>query len=222
MSDYCCISFKKLEGNDVYNFLRKVKTTCLERMEDIAKDEKLYLPYVRKDLFFDIPEKLSDIPKEALTEAKEWACYTVFNFRFFYDEKTSLLGMFGVPSKITDIFDASVVFQTCTDHDYERKEWEGVELFTDIFDKWWNKPDEEIENLLRNDGYAEDEIDIEYGKRSKAYEEIWDKFSKYFYDDGEIFLTILKPWQLDTLKFVALCHNEAYKYQEEEKKLFGG
>lgn len=208
MSDFCNIKFKKLNPEDVYPFIRKIKAAGRNVLDEIAEEEFGFLPYFR-DSFGSIPENMIDVSIEDRAKAREWAV-KVFTFRFFYDSETGLLGAFGLSEPFKKVFDCSVDFQNCSDQDYERKDWEGVELFTNIYDKW-QKVDEK--DLLKNVANEDlEDFDAECERKTCAYAEIWDKFEKYFYDKDEVFISLFSSSDQDIYRFVKKCHEKAYKW----------
>ncbi len=212
MSDFCNIKFKKITPEEIYPFIRKLKETGREYLEKIAEEEFGFLPYFRDSFCSDFPEKMTDVSLEDRAKAREWAV-KVFTFRFFYDPETCLFGAFGLSELFKNVFDCSVDFQNCSDQDYDRKEWEGVDLFTNIYDKWQKVDEKE----LLKDVSEEDleDFDADRDRKTRAYAEIWEKFEKYFYDKDEVFVSLFTSSDHDIYRFVNKCHEKAYAWTNQ-------
>lgn len=162
MSYWCEINFKKMEEKDIIPFLRSLKKRLYFDFSEIAKDNYVYCPFVKKHLF-DLPEKCSDSminEPDVFNASSNWAC-NLFTFRYFYDTEYHLLGVFGVPNAVKDLFDASIEFQNSCDQDYEASHWRGVKEFEEIYEKWITKDVDEIKEIY-NEKYSPFNFDKEY------------------------------------------------------------
>lgn len=227
MSYSCFISFKKMNVEEVIPFLREYKKHSVLKLKEIAEENNGYMPYVRNT--FDVPEKFSDVSKEKIEEAKNWAKCCVFQYKYFYVEKLGLLGVFGIPTCMRFLFDKTVYFQNSCDQDYPRETWEGIEYFTKIFDKWHSMTEEDFmkEYKKKNDAdfmsdyenYQGERLTekIDYYRRDFAYEEIWGNFESYLYDEEEsIFFSLFGNYNLKEIRlFVKYCHEAYIEYWKE-------
>jgi len=212
MSYSCSISFKKMEASEIIPFLREIKKTCCEKIEEIAKENYLWCPFIRKHLY--TPEKFSAIPSEEMIESEAWT-KSLFTFRYFYLDEMSLLGIFGVPSCIEPMFDKTVYFQNSCDQDYERSEWEGIGAFENIYDKYDKMS---VEKLLEKDEDAKESYEdnptserLGYWKRSLAYKEIWSHIENYLWDDStSIYFSLFGFYNLfEIQKFLKMCYDNS-------------
>lgn len=233
MSYSCFISFKKMKEKDIIPFLKKYKKTTTERLEEIAKENFSYVPYIRNT--FDISNKFEsfkDVPRELQQEAKYWARSCVFQYKYFYDTKNKLLCIFGVPTCMYDLFDKTIYFQNSCDQDYERENWEGVEVFEKIYDKWQAYSDMYIKKIYKKvygtdfdceyGDYKEEKIqeEINYCRRSFAYDEIWKHVGGEMYSENEaIFLSLYGNYEIcEIISFVKHCHEAQIAWEKELEK----
>lgn len=236
MSYWCEINFKKMEEKDIIPFLRSLKKRLVFDFSKIAKDNYVYCPFVKKHLF-DLPEKYSDLvikeESDVFNASYNWACNS-FTFRYFYDTEYHLLGVFGVPNAVKDLFDASIEFQDSCDQDYEAPHWHGVKEFEEIYGKWITKDVGEIKEIY-NEKYSPFNFDKEhpdpidaskhlaYWRKSFAYEEIWKRYQGELYNDEDaIYFSCFPANDLTVLyKFLSRCFTYAKmveeKYKSEEK-----
>lgn len=206
MSYGASISFKTIDVQGLYLFFQKMKKTATERIDEIAEDEFLYMPSVRyAHLYKDVRPIVAQDADEA------WAKSAVFTMRFFYLAEHNLLGVFGVPTCIEEIFDSTIYFQNSTDQDYDFDEWNGVPIFERIAERWKTST---YEDVLRK--YGEDrgewdeddgEIPIDYYRRTFAYDEIWAMCEDYMWNDKKaVHLSLFGYYDFDPIKrFVATC-----------------
>lgn len=152
-----------------------------------------------KETSFDLPEKYSDLVIKEETDvfnaSNNWVC-NLFTFRYFYDTEYHLLGVFGVPNAVKDLFDASIEFQNSGDQDYEASHWHGVKEFEEIYGKWITKDVDEIKEIY-NENYSPFNFDKEYPdpidaseqlayfRKSFAYEEIWKRYQGELYNNED-------------------------------------
>ena len=228
MSYSCLISFKQMEAVDVFPFFKKLKSISVERLEQIAKENCHYCPFTRNDI--NIPKDFGEISREKREEAKSWAVQNVFHYRYFYDNELKLLGVYGVPTCVRDLFDKTVCFQNSCDQNYARKDWEGITVFEEIYDKWMNAPMEEVVQKYNaqweyNDFLKEYGNDVEnqllYYRQSYCYDEIWEKFEYTLYDDNAVYMSMFGPYDhKNVFSFVKMCHQKYVEWEEEFEKEF--
>lgn len=235
MSYWCEINFKKMEEKDIIPFLRSLKKRLVFDFSEIANDNYVYCPFVKKHLF-DLPENCSDLminERDLFNTSSNWAC-SLFTFRYFYDTEYHLLGVFGVPNVVKDLFDTSIEFQDSSDQDYEASHWYGVKEFEEIYGKWITKDVDEIKEIY-NEKYSPSDFDKEYPdvidaskhlaylRKSFAYEEIWKRYQGELYNDEDaIYFSCFLVNELSVLhKFLSSCFIYAKmveeKYKSEEK-----
>ena len=230
MSYSCLISFKKLNPIEIIPFLVSFKKSCTEHLKDIAKDEYYFCPFIRDNLI--VPEKFSDITIEERRTAQAWA-HELFKFKYFYNIEFGLLGVFGVPDALTNLFDGTVCFQNSTDQDYTRDMYEGISAFEDVYVRWMTLPDYEFRkeydsrNSQSFDDYITEEYpeclnneiklgqQMEYYKRSYCYEEIWSHFEKHLHNDEEnIFFSVYGCYERqEIMRFVKHCYDSKIEFQ---------
>lgn len=183
MSYSATINFKTVKEGELYAFFKKIKDTCKEKFDDIAEDNFIYMPsvhFARKRIL----EGSSDGAKEEADRA--WMRNSVFSYRFFYLPEHNLLGIFGAPDAVKDIFDLTVYFQNSCDQDYDFDDWKGVSIFEQIAEKWKNATDEEVYKAFEYPDEHEEPIDYDYYRRSFAYKEIWEMCETYLYHEEDI------------------------------------
>lgn len=203
MSYNCQISFKKIAPEEVFAFQKKLKVFLVAYWKDIAKENFVFCPFIRNAS--GLPDKLPDIKDRVWQESECWV-EKLFHFRFFYDADNQLLGVYSLPSVGTKLFDKTIIFQNSCDQDYERSEYEGIDLFEKIFDKWTSYDEERFRKEYKavfswdfNDEdfgeYKTEEEKLanwEYEKRSAAYREIWSLYENTLYnDDSAIYLSLI-------------------------------
>ena len=224
MSYSCFISFKHLEANEVYPFLQNLKKTASERLEAVAKENCHYCPFTRNDIC--IPKDFFEISREKREAAKSWAVQHVFHYRYFYDDELKLLGMYGISTCLTDLFDKTVCFQNSCDQNYERTDWEGVEVFEEIYDKWMKVSDEEViekfNSKNKNDNFIEEygenyKEHLLYYRQTYCYEEIWSRYSNTLYrEDDIVYLSLYGFYDIQHLtKFLKMCHERYIEWSKD-------
>lgn len=185
MSYSCTISFKQIPASDVFDFLGAFKKAAYEKLEDIAKENSSFSPIMRE---CPIGKEFT-ISDEIREKTRIWAQASVFHYRHFYNKELGILGVYGVPDCIQDIFDLTVYFQNSCDQDYNFEEWNGIPLFEEIAAKWKSRSLEEIAKLIDRESDIDDMRDLEktepqYYAKSACYEEIWSHFENTLYDDS--------------------------------------
>lgn len=215
MSYSASISFKTIDAKGMYAFFQKLKETATERIDKIAEDEFLYMPSVRHDHLY------KDVRPIVVQDAdKAWSKSAVFTMRFFYLAEHNLLGVFGVPSSVEEIFDATIYFQNSTDQDYEFDEWKGVPIFEQIAERWKTSTDEDvIRKYCEERGmWDEDEgdIPIDYYRRTFAYEEIWGMCEDYMWSDNKaVHLSLFSYYDFMPIEnFVVACKEKYAKWRK--------
>lgn len=237
MSYWYEINFKKMEEKDVIPFLRRLKKRLVFDFSEIAKDNYIYCPFVKKHLL-DLPQEYSDLVNkepDVFNASNNWAC-NLFTFRYFYDTEYHLLGVFGVPNAVKDLFDASIEFQNSSDQDYESSHWHGVKEFEKTYEQWITKDVDEIKKIY-NEKYKPLTFDEEYPdpvkaseklayyRKSFAYEEIWERYQGELYnDEAAIYFSCFSASANDFVvlyRFLSYCFTFAKmveeKYKSEEK-----
>lgn len=231
MSYWCEINFKKMEEKDIIHFLRNLKKRLYFDFSEIAKDNYICCPFVKKHLF-DLPEKYSYLminEPDLFKTSSNWAC-NLFTFRYFYDTEYHLLGVFGVPNAVKDLFDVSIEFQDSSDQDYEASHWHGVKEFEEIYGKWITKDVDEIKEIY-NEKYSPFNFDKEYPdpidaskylaylRKSFAYEEIWKRYQGELYNDEDaIYFSCFSVNNFFVFdKFLSHCFTYAKMVEEKHK-----
>lgn len=105
MSYSCEISFKEINPEDVYDFLVALKNKLIDNIENIAKDNYMYAPFVR----------YQHKPYTKLENYSEIECNNswvkqVFTYRYFYLKDYCLLGVYGLPNSVQNLFDDTIYF----------------------------------------------------------------------------------------------------------------
>lgn len=213
MSYSCTISFKQLSGNEVYSFLQKFKKATTEHLADIAENNYIFSPIMRSPTH--IQEELTPEIYEA---TKDWARKSIFHHRFFYNSEIQLLGVYGVHKSLEGLFDCTQYFQNSTDQDYEFDEWKGVKCFEEIAEKWRTMPSEDVLSACNRDEEDINEAtDLDYYRKSGAYEEIWKLIENTLFDDSSVlYLSLFGAYDFQPLgAFVRHCTQCALKFVEE-------
>lgn len=165
MSYSCYISFKAMQPTEMLSFFRRLKEHMTEHLDEVAKDNHSYCPYIRRKELADVsgtmtreewdelsaaekkdlfPRDLRNVDLDDRSEAKDWAMSHVFKYAVFYDESRGLLGMFSIPDVARELFDGSVYFQNSCDQNYPRADWEGIAAFEAIYDRWQQATPEQL------------------------------------------------------------------------------
>lgn len=227
MSYNCEINFKKIKPEDIMDFLVEIKKSLTENLKDIAEENCIFCPFNRDSLY--VPKNFKDIKGEDIEKAKSWAINSIFKFRYFYNKELGLLGVYGIPDATQKIFDGSVYFQNSCDQDYNKKDWDGIKAFEDIYEKWMTVDVDKVKEKYNNREYSVNDFDSEYPdpiKKSKAlmyyrksfcYEEIWSKFENTLYDDETaIYFSPFGFYDIAPITaFVKFCYEE-YKKKSEK------
>ena len=212
MSYSATICFKTVKGDDLYPFLKKIKDTCKENFDDIAKSEFIFMPSINRDY---ILKNDGEYAKDQLDRA--WMRNAVFSYRFFYIPEHKLLGVFNIPSAVRDIFDLTCHFQNSCDQDYDFEEWKGIPIFEKIAKKWENATNEEVFKAFECPEEYEEPIDYDYYRRSFAYKEIWDMCEHYLYsEDDVVYVSMFGGYEIAEQKgFVFKCKHYHKVWMEE-------
>lgn len=212
MSYHADISFKTLKSEEVYPFFQTLKKAVSHNIGEIAEDEFLYMPSVRYDhLYADVRPMV----KRNVDEA--WAS-RVFTMRFFYLAEHDLLGVFGVPTAVQSVFDDTIYFQNSCDQDYPFDEWAAVPVFAKIAEKWRTAAGESVLAKYAEERYGEcdDEcVDLDYYRRTFAYDEIWGMFEEYMWDDAlAVHLALFGYYDIVPTRFVKACEEKYEAWKE--------
>lgn len=215
MSYNATIHFKTVKEGEIYPFLKKIKDTCKEKFDEIAKSEFIYMPSIKNDYML---KNDSEWAKEQLDRG--WMRNSVFSYSFFYIPEHKLLGVFGVPNEVDKIFDLTCYFQNSCDQDYEYECWKGIPIFEHIAEKWKNATDEEVYKTF---GYPEehtDPIDYDYYRRSNAYNEIWKMCERYLYHEEDVvYISMFGGYEIAEQKgFVHKCRKAYEEWQKQFEK----
>lgn len=189
MSYSCEISFKEINPEDVYDFLVALKNKLIDNIENIAKDNYIYAPFVRyQHKPYTKLENYSDI------ECNNSWVKQVFTYRYFYLKEYNLLGIYGLPSSVQHLFNDTIYFQNSTDQDYDLTNWDKIKLFKDVADKWKNCTN----NYIIQTQDCDEDDDIEYNRKSGCYSEIWNTYLKdtLFNDNSIVYLSCFGSYDL--------------------------
>ncbi len=244
MSYSCYISFKEMPADNIQDFLITLQAEAQEKMQEIAKDNYSYVPYIRRDAFLRVTEDMDiadwcAIPKNERKKlfprrftmtsrndqeiALAWA-QKLFQYRTYYDKERKLLCMFGMPDALEHLFDGTVYFQNSCDQDYDRESYKGIAPLEAIWDKWNNISEEALKwhetKYGRFASCPKDERakEIGYAKRTAAYEEIFEtNYEKLLYGEKPaIYINLFAPYERNTLmSFIAKCHEEHVRRSDE-------
>lgn len=216
MSYSATINFKTIKEGELYAFFKKIKDTCKDKFDDIAEDEYIYMTSINKDYLL---KNDSEYAKDHLDRA--WMRNGVFSYRFFYIPEHNLLGVFGVPDAVKDIFDLTCYFQNSCDQDYDFEDWKGIPIFEQIAEKWKNATDDEVKayyNKRWGEDYDEEDCsDLEYYRRSFAYDEIWRMCEHFLYsEDDVVYISMFGGYEIAEQK--GFCHKCRKAYDEWKKQ----
>lgn len=222
MSYSATICFKTVKEGELYAFFKKIKDTCKEKFDEIANDNFIWLPSV-SSMKKRMLEGASDIAKEEIDRA--WMRNSVFSYRFFYIPEHNLLGVFGIPDGVDKIFDLTCYFQNSCDQDYRFEKWKGIPVFEEIANKWKNAADSEVKAHYHkrwNDVWdEEDNSDLDYYRRTFAYEEIWGMCERYLYHEEDVvYISMFGFYEIsEQIGFVKKCRDAyaTWKKECEEK-----
>jgi hypothetical protein len=147
---------------------------------------------------------------------------SIFSYRFFYIPAHNLLGVFGTPDAVHDIFDTTVYFQNSCDQDYDFDEWKGIPVFEEIAEKWKNATDEETRKKY-DEKYGlddEEDFDYEYQKKTFAYDEIRGMCEKYLYNKSEVvYVSMFGGYELyEIIGFVNKCRKAYDEWKKRSKE----
>ena len=175
MSYSATVSFKKLRPEEIQPFLTKLKKTIISSLDIIARQNYTYSPC------FDISKELS-YTQEVRQKMEAWAA-KVFRYRFYFEINGSMLGVFGLPDCVTDLFDATIYFQDSCDQNYAFDTWNGIPEFEEVARKWQSYSDEDIDREMAKRGYedvgreiakrGDTRMSYEYYRRSFCYNDIY-------------------------------------------------
>ena len=208
------INFKTVKEGELYGFLKQIKDACKAKFDEIAKDNFTYMPSISKDYLL---KNDSEYAKDQLDRA--WMRNSVFSYRFFYIPEHNLLGVFGVPDDVKDIFDLTCYFQNSCDQDYDFEEWKGIPIFEQIAEKWKNATDKAtLAHCNERWREHETEIDYDYYRRAFAYEEIWEMCEHYLNsEDDVVYISMFGFYEIaEQVGFCGRCRDV---YDEWRKKL---
>ena len=210
MSYSATISFKKIKPEEIFDFFIKIKEKVKENLEKIAEDEFIFSPYSKNAKKY----RDSKYDFDFINDNTEWA-KRIFTYRYFYHKELNLLGIYGLPNSLRELFDDTLGFQDSCDQDYEFEYWDKVEPFKLIADKWRTAPLESA--LEKMDRLSDLEYckDIEKGSpqyytKTACYEEIWETYlEKTLYsEDSIVYLSLFQHYDS------SFIHKFIYKVKE--------
>lgn len=223
MSYSCMISFKKINAEDVPEFFVKLKKHISDNIDPIAEDDFIFSPWAKELIGTDFPNEPAEhfiysefIRKHSgLIDRVDAWIQRVFSYRWFYLKDIKLLGIYGLPNCTESLFDLMHGFQNSCDQDYEFDGWNGVPEFEAIANKWKNLSDEDM--LKIDPHYGEPNAsDLDYYRRSKCYDEIWDIIESTLFDDDSVtYIQLYGFYDSIPMKFRILTLK---KYMEWKKK----
>lgn len=212
MSYSATINFKTIKEGELYAFFKKIKDTCKDKFDEIAEDEYIYMTSINKDYLL---KNDSEYAKDHLDRA--WMRNGVFSYRFFYIPEHNLLGVFGVPDAVKDIFDLTCYFQNSCDQDYPFTDWKGIPIFEQIAEKWKNATEEEVHKTFQYPEEHEEPINYDYYRRSNAYNEIWRMCEHYlYYEEDVVYISMFGGYEIAEQK--GFCHKCRKAYDEWRKQ----
>ncbi len=218
MSYSATINFKTIKEGELYDFLKKIKDACKSNFAKIAQDNFIFMPSINKDYLL---KNDSDYAKEQLDRA--WMRNGVFSYRFFYISEHNILGVFGVPDGVADIFDLTCYFQNSCDQDYDFKDWKGIPIFEQIAEKWKNATNEEVYKTFEYPEEHAEPIDYDYYRRSNAYGEIWKMCETYLYnEDDVVYVSMFGGYEIAEQKGFCKKCRDAYDQWREKVNTKGG
>lgn len=213
MSYSCEISFKQISSDEVYEFLVKLKEHAIANIDTIAKNNVYFSPIMRKHNY----RTPLEITRELQAETKNWAQNDIFKYRWFFDKKHQLLGVYSLQPQLRHLFDCTIHFQNSTDQNYEWSDWNGIPYFESVAAKW-SAADATTVNKFYGIIHYGDQIEnldnparLDYHRKSNAYHEIWSEFEHTLYDENSIvYLTLFGPYDYKHVgKFLACIEKEA-------------
>lgn len=214
MSYECQIHFKNIPADKVYSFMQTFKAEILKKIDDVAKEDFLWMPSIRNSHLY------KDVNESTIREIDEAWVHKIFKFRYFYLPKYELFGIFSVPNGFEDMFDNVTFFQNGSDQNYGFEEWKGIPLFEEIANKWEKVlSDKDVFELYQKKygKWPEDEdFSYDYHRKSLCYDEIWSHFSNFLYNDTDcVYLSLFGGYELrEIYGFIGKCK----KYYEEQVK----
>lgn len=208
MSYSCTISFTKISGDNVFDFFKKLKTKIKENLNQIAEENYFWLPTIRYGSYKNLSQEIQNSLDE------KWVQEYILKFRYFFMPENDILGIFSLPKCTYDMFDNTTYFQNSTDQDYEYSEWNGIEDFEKIAQKWQSCSKEDI---LKENPDCNNEEDFEYVRKTHTYEEIWEIIKQYLYDENEVvYISLFGGYEGDIIS--ELVHKMRTLYSEWQKQ----
>ncbi len=222
MSYWCQISFKTIEDGDVFSFFTELKRKVSNNLEIIAENNFSFSPFSRRSIEYVEDKK---VKREIYKEAEDWAS-RVFQYRYFYIPEHKLLGVFGVPDCVKELFDLTHEFQNSCEQDYDFDSWKGIPVFESTVEKWENVSKEVFVKKYKEHFYDEtfnieeiDEKEFDRYSKSFCYEEIWKNYCEEFLqrEESVVYLSLYGFYDiLPIQRFVKACYD---KYIEWHKKI---
>ncbi len=227
MSYSCFISFKTIESEELFPFFVQLKNELKNKLPEIASDNFLYSPFSSKNVEYneEFQKENSKARREIFKEVYSWA-KDCFQYRWFYLPEHKLLGIFGLPNYLYNLFDNTSHFQNSVDQDYEFSYWNGIPLFESIAQKWLNASEEFViqkgrkEDWWREEYYTSRPDRIACLTRKYAYDEIWQYFKGFLYNDSNcVSIALADTNDFDVIKrFSNLCLEKYNEWNENISK----
>lgn len=195
MSYYCKLCFKQIQKTDVLDFFQQMKAEALNKLPEIAEENRSYSPLMRAH---DFSENF-EISRELRDKTIDWAAMHVFTHKYFYCDDLGVLAVFNVPKPMESIFDCVVHFQNSTDQNYDFETWEGIEVFNEAVLKWKEATNEEIQarytEIYGDWGHDPEEMTEQrwdYYRKTCLYKDIWKHFEGAMYSEELPYLATLR------------------------------
>ena len=210
------INFKTVKEGELLEFLKQIKAACKAKFDEIAEDDFIFMPSIKNS---HLLKEDSEYAKDQIGRA--WMRNSVFSYRFFYIPEHNLLGVFGVPNVVKDIFDLTCYFQNSCDQDYDFEDWKGVPVFEQIAEKWKNATNEEVYKTFEFPDEYEEPIDYDYYRRSNAYDEIWKMCETYLYnEDDVVYISMFGGYEIaEQIGFCEKCRDAYDKWRAGHEQI---
>lgn len=226
MSYYAIVSFKQMAPDKIMPFLKQFKQSYTDVLKLVAEQDSWGCPFIQDNK--QLPETFAEVSREDKERVMNWAHTCKFKFKFFYNERLGLLGMFSVPHALQSLFDGTVVFQNSTDTDYDISMYENIEPFKATYSQWMNMSvddikkqyafshgrefEEDYEEYSHNENLMIDKLN--YVRRMLCYKEILRSVEEHIWSDDDVHFSLYSLRERDILmKFVKYCYDMAIKMQ---------
>lgn len=140
-----------------------------------------------------------------------------FNQPFFYDKGANVVGI-ACSSEVNDFFDKCVFFQNSCDQDYVMGDWEGIPVFEKIFKDAMKLSKKELIERKAWIGDDDESCDLDYYRRSYAYEQIWARYENKVFEDSEAIYLSLFSTSYPCNELVNFAKTICNKYLKEKQE----